>query len=103
MVDYSIDGNFDIQKNEYGGLVEVSDIEEFEQELITQVHYNLLDIVQSPTETLQEQITLMATRLARQKDVIDEVNAITVSKPQTSDTVAVEIRYSTGRTFNETL
>jgi hypothetical protein len=103
MVDYSIDGSFDIKKDDYGGLVEVSELEEFEQELIVDVHYKLVDIVQSSQGTIEEKITLMATRLARQKDVIDQVTEISVSKPKTSDTVAVEISYTTGRTFEETL
>lgn len=104
MVDYKLDGGFDIIKSDYGSFQEVDGLEEFEQDLVVDIHYELIEILASgEKDTLKDKITLMATRQARERNLLDSVHQITVSETDTADTVDVEISYKSGRIFEETI
>jgi hypothetical protein len=106
MVDYSIDNTFDLFKTEYNDIAEVDGIEEFEQDLIVQLNYRLQDYIggYKNSDTLEEKITLIATRLAREYDFLDSINRINATElPERRETIAVEIVYESSRNFTETL
>lgn len=106
MVDYAVDGNFDINTNKYGDIGEVDELPEFEQRLLIRIHFSLEEYIGGlrQTDTLRERVNLLATRVAREMDVIDYLASISIREAENAgDTLKLELHYTTGRTFNETI
>ena len=106
MVDYSVGENFDIFKTEYNDIAEVDGLEEFEEDLVVKLD-DLLDEYTGGYKnsgTLEEKVVLIATRLARESDILDSVARINATDlPEQKETLAIEIIYESAQNFNETL
>lgn len=106
MVDYAIDSTFDIFRTEYDNISEVDGLEEFEQDLIVELDTQIQEYTggYKNTNTLEQKVVLLATRLARQHDILDSVVNISANPvPNRPETLAVEIEYESSQTFDETL
>lgn len=105
MVDYSINENFDIHRNEWGDFVTVDGLAEFEQDVVVQLHANQRDLIyQNKSDTTKQKIKLQVQRIARQFDVIDSISRISVEKTLGEEaSYEVEVWYNTGDTFKEEL
>jgi len=106
MVDYAVDDSFDIFKNEYNDIAEVDGYEEFEDDLLVAIHYSLQEHIgdRRSRKTLQEKVTLLITRTAKRFGIEDTISRIDVSEVSGStDTLSVNIVYSTDRSFQETI
>jgi len=104
MVDYSIDGSFDIHFTEWDDFVTVDGLAEFEQDVVIQLHENL-EVAQShrgSQKTAKDKIRLQVSRVAKQFGVIDAIKNISVEKIRgTAGSYAVEVTYQTGDTFRD--
>lgn len=106
MVDYSVNGTFDLHRTDQNDFAVVDGREEFEQDLIIQIHDRFSDIIggKKNSDTIKEKVSLLANRLAKEFGVIDEVQQIRVNElPDKPETVSLEIFYVSGENFEETL
>lgn len=103
MVDYAIDGGFDIYTNNRGTIDTVEDVKEFEQDLVTRLHFRLRDAsgyaVQS--NTLKEKINTIARRAATEYDVLDSIHRISINEKVGENKIELEIEYTTNESFQE--
>lgn len=103
MVDYSLNEDFDIHFNDWDDFVVVEGLKEFEDDLATTLHDEMGEVIKFGfTNTAREKINLAVTRTARQNDVIDNIEQVTITetidKPETFE---VSIVYSVGESFTE--
>lgn len=106
MVDYSINDKFDIHFNEWKDFATVDGLEEFEQDVVIQLHDNERDILgaRSNSDVAKQKIELAVTRVARQFGVIDSIAELNVSEVRDETaSYQVEVTYLTGETFSEEL
>ena len=107
MVDYSIDSDFNLHFNEWDDFVVVDGLEEFEQDVVIQLHENLSDVLnyRGTTQTAREKIVLEVTRIAKQFGVIESVEDIDVRKVRGEQgSYEVRVIYKTSRdAFSEQL
>lgn len=106
MVDYSIDDSFDLHFNDRDNFEEVDGKEEFEQDLVIRIHDEFREIIEgyNSSENITEKVQLFVKRIASEHEVIDSIEQLVITRPvETPGTVNVEIGYSTGRTFEETI
>jgi hypothetical protein len=106
MVDYELNSNFDIFTTEKGGIAEVDDLQEFEDDLVTQIEFQFSDILggRKSLDNITQKITLLTTRIAKRFDVIDRIQRLNVTVPENKpETISVEITYSSGELFEKTL
>jgi len=106
MVDYAVNEDFDIFFEENRDLAVVDGLEEFEDDLLIQLHYQLGKEIGNVKrrDTLQQKVELLATRLAKENDLLSEIEPVAVTEPPNAvDTLAVELVYSAADNFQETL
>lgn len=104
MVDYALNGNFDVYFNEWNDLKTVDGKEEFEQDVVVTLHDEMDDIIQYGfTDTARQKIKLAINRTAESYGVIDSIRDVVITKSIDKPyTFEVEIVYSVGDTFTET-
>lgn len=105
MVDYSLNGSFDVYLNGMGKLDSVSGREEFEQDVIVELHYSLLGATGGVNqENLTEKINTIVRRTAVEFEVLDSINRISVTEhPDEPNTVQLFVEYTSDETFEETI
>lgn len=104
MVDYSIDEDFDLHFNEWDDFAVVDGIDEFEQDVVVTLHYEMRNIINSPSSTARQKIRHAVNRTAKEYNVIENIASIEITNPIDSpDTFAVNIIYETGGQFQETI
>lgn len=106
MVDYAINDDFDIFFEENRDFAVVRGNEEFEDDLLIKLHYQLGKEIgrRKSRDTLQQKAELLATRLAKQNDLLSEIERVAVTEPpNTTDTLAIELVYSAANNFQTTL
>lgn len=106
MVDYSVDDTFDLHFTDDDNFAEVSGREEFEENLIIELDHRLGEIVGGyrTSDTVAEKAEMLANRVAKQFDVVNQIERINAFEPiDQPDTIALEVFYITGDSFEETL
>jgi hypothetical protein len=106
MVDYSVDGDFDLHFNDFQDFATVSGREEFEQDLIIYLNDELQDLLGTykSVSTIEEKITLRAVRIAKQFDIVDRIKNVEVNKPlDATNDLEVVINYKSGEKYRELL
>lgn len=106
MVDYGINGDFDIYFSDFRDFVEVDGRAEFEDDVVTRLHDEFRDVIgrRGIDDTIEQKIELAVTRVARDFDIIDSISRINIFRVDFEpDTIGVEITYNTGDTFEETI
>lgn len=104
MVDYSINSDFDIHFTEWGDFAVVDGLEEFEQDVVIRLHENQKSIYRDEAgrKIEREKIRLSVTRVAKEFDVIDSIENISITEVQAADkSYQVEVTYKTGDIFTE--
>jgi hypothetical protein len=106
MVDYGINGDFDIYFGEYGDFAVVDGRDEFEDDLAIILHDEFGKVVGKGnfSDTIEQQLKLAITRVAREFGIIESISRINVSLLKNEpETIGVELVYDTGDTFEETI
>jgi hypothetical protein len=112
MVDYSLNENKDLHFTEFNKFVLVDGREEFEQNVMTLLQAAQADLIgQTNDDTISEKIELAVSRVAKANENLDSINDINVRKPgdrvlggqQPAGKITVEIVYTSGETFEETV
>lgn len=106
MVDYSVDETFDLYFDENKDFAIVEGREEFQEDLTVRMDEEFSEVVGGyrDTNTVIERLELMASRLAKEFEIIDDIQRIFAYEPlDKPETIALEITYATGDTFEETL
>lgn len=106
MVDYSVDETFDLYLTETNSIAEVDGRDEFEENLVVELDYQLSDGIGNikNRDTFEERAQLLATRIAEDFDVIESIRRLNVSElTKTSETLSLEIIYISGERFDETI
>jgi hypothetical protein len=106
MVDYSINNEFDIRLDDHNTPETVDGKDEFEEDVVIRLYNDFRAVIEgySTSENITEKIQLVVRRLAAESGVIDSIERILVSRAvDRPETVIVEIMYSSGETFEETL
>jgi len=106
MVDYSINKEFDIHLTKWGDFVTVDGREEFEQDIVIQLHDKFDEVLgfRGSRDSTKHKIKLAVTRIAEEFDQIDSIKNIDVVRSRdASSTYQVEVTYDTGDTFSEEL
>lgn len=106
MVDYSVDDSFDIHFEDEESIAEVDGREEFEEDIIIQLDSRLGELTggYKDRSTIEEKVELLASRAAREFDLIDRINRIVAYEPiDKPETISLEIEYISGATFEESL
>lgn len=103
MVDYSINGDFELQFTPWDDFVTVEGLEEFEQDIVIQIHDKQRELFnQRHRKSTPNKIRLQIIRIAKEFDVIDEIIEININKiAGESASYEVEVIYNTGDTFSE--
>lgn len=107
MVDYSIDSSFDLRLGKTNNTpLTVEGKEEFEEDVVIRLYDDFRDVIEGYTtsENVTEKIQLVIRRLASETNIINSIERISVSRAiDRPETVIIEIGYSTGESFEETL
>jgi flavin-binding protein dodecin len=112
MVDYSINGQKDLHFTEYDKFVTVDGREEFQQNVVIALQAAQADLIgQTSDDTITEKIQLAVSRVAKAMDNLDSIRQVNVSKPgdtvlgkrQPAGKITVEIVYTSGAVFQETV
>lgn len=106
MTDYSIDNNFDLHFNDVNDFVTVDGRREFEQDLVVRLHFDLADLLGTDLRSTntEKKITLLATRVAKEYDQLDSLEEVSVNRSvDQPNTLDVQITYSSGEIFEETI
>lgn len=106
MVDYSIDGSFDLHFSQRNNFATVTGREEFHQNVIIDIHHRLKNLTGDADSysNLTEKINLQVSRTAKKYNKIDSIEKINVSRLfNKPGTVSVEIVYGIDDSFQETI
>ena len=105
MVDYSLNNGFDVYLNGMGKLDSVSGREEFEQDVIVELHYSLLGATGGINqENLKEKVNTIVRRTATEFDILDSINRISIREhPDEPNTVQLFVEYTSNETFEESI
>lgn len=106
MVDYAVDGSFDLYFSDLNDFETIEGKEEFHQRVIIDIHYKLAELTGSTKgmKNIREKIQLQVSRTAAKFEQIDDIkNVIITELSNASDTVSVEIVYDAGDSFQETI
>lgn len=106
MVDYSVDESFDLHFNDRDNFVEVDGKDEFEEDLVIRIHDRFEEVIEGYNRSgnITEKIQLLIKRVASEYGIIDSIKRLVVKEPvDQPETVLVEIGYSSGETFEETI
>lgn len=106
MVDYAIDSTFDIYFTEENKFAVANDRKEFEDDLSIALDEQLSQYIgqRKSTANLKQRVKLLATRFVNESNAVESVASVRVTEtPLKSTSIALEITYRTGETFEETL
>lgn len=106
MVDYGINGDFDLKFTDEDKLEAVTGFDEFEDDLAIALEYEVTPLIgeYNDSAALKERAKLIVTRLARESDVIDGLKSINVFEtPRKQTNFSLEITYHSGENFQETI
>lgn len=104
MVDYYLNGHFDIEDDNNGGYKLVDGKEEFGQEIVVKLNEEQDRILREGfSKTTEEKIELSIQRTAQTFNLVDEIRNVRINRPvEKQSTFEVEVTFVTGGTFQET-
>lgn len=106
MVDYKVDKNFNLVRNDFGQFEEVTGKKEFQQAVVFELTERQQQLVgkSSTDNTVVSKMNLIINRVAKEFDEIDSIDNISVRPNQTaSGNFEVGITYDTGDTFEDVI
>lgn len=106
MVDYSINEDFDLELTDWGDIRTVDGFEEFQQDVVKRLHERERELLatRGNSQTQQERIALEVTRVARDFDVVDDIEELAVARIRgESASYRVQVTFKTGDSFIEQL
>jgi len=102
MTDLALDSTFDIFLDDRNEVATVEGVEAFEQSVavqLTEFMYNIPG--DGDFQTLKEKIRLQVSRVARNHDMLDNIEKVVVRRhPDKAGTVAVELIYTSNDNFD---
>jgi hypothetical protein len=104
MVDYSLDGNFELERTEWNDFETVDGLEEFEQDLAVSIHFRMKELLSGAvgSSSIKGKIRSQVYRVAQLYEVIEQISSVTVTRELAGEnSYRVEVTYRTEQPFSE--
>lgn len=105
MVDYSLNNQFDFHGNGAGQFKTVRGREEFQQNVIKELHFRLDGLVglNFSSNVFEERVSLIVNRIAEESQIIEGVEEVSIDETNEKNRISLKVVYDSGDSFQETI